>query len=231
MFDIIGDVHGCYEELCALLERLGYDLARDGSGAHVAAPPGRTALFLGDLADRGPRNPEVIELVMDMADAGVATCVQGNHEHQFLRHLEGTFPLGWGLEQTMEQLADRPPELVERWRRFAADLPHQLTLDAGHLIVAHAGLPEEFHEVDSPRARQFTLYGTPEGTQRAQWVPSYRGAATVVYGHTPTESLAWVNGTICIDTGCVYGGRLTALRYPELELVSVEAKRRYFPGA
>jgi diadenosine tetraphosphatase ApaH/serine/threonine PP2A family protein phosphatase len=66
---------------------------------------------------------------------------------------------------------------------------------------------------------------------RYPWANDYTGRATVVYGHTPVRTPTWVNNTICIDTGCVFGGALTALRYPERELVAVPAEREYFaPG-
>ena len=221
-FDIIGDVHGCFEELVELLERLGY--GRDGR----TAPPGRQAVFLGDLVDRGPGVVEVCELVMDMVEAGRATCVLGNHEHQFLRHLEGDFPLAWGLEETMGQLADHPPETTARIEAFARSLPPWLVLDDGRLIVVHAGLPEHLQGRDTPEARQFALYADPVGTRRRDWAPAYRGEARVVYGHTAISDPAWVNRAICIDTGCVYGGALTALRYPELELVTVPARHAWY---
>lgn len=229
-YDVIGDVHGCHEELLELLQRLGYSRTSGASGGRYVPPPGRTAVFLGDLIDRGPRIPEVVDTVLSLVAEGAALCVLGNHEHQFLQHLAGDFPCAWGLEETMAQLAARP-ELRERLREFARGLPHQLALDDGRLVVVHAGSPEGLQGVDSPEARQFALYGNPTSTRRLDWAPDYRGAARVVYGHTPTDAPAWVNRTICIDTGCVYGGALTALRYPELELVAVPARRVWYAGA
>ena len=222
-FDIIGDVHGCYDELIELLERLGYERR----GSTYGAPTGRSLVFLGDLIDRGPKAPEVCELVMDLCDEGAAVCLFGNHEHQLLEHLADRFELGWGLEKTMAQFQGKP-ELFERLRRFAAELPYQLTLDEGRLVVAHAGCPLEYHGADTPEARHFALYSNPRGYRRLDWAPSYLGAATVVYGHTPIDEARWVNNAICIDTGCCYGGALTALRYPERELVSVAARETYY---
>jgi protein phosphatase len=229
-FDVIGDVHGCFEELLLLLGRLSYRLREEEGRTLVEPPPGRHALFLGDLIDRGPRIPEVVELVMDMVAAGSASCLRGNHEHQLLCHLAGELPVGWGLAETLEQLAGHPPDLLERLRDFSAELPYSLKLDEGRLVVAHAGLPEGYQNLNTDHAHQFALYGTPVGTTPIEWVGGYKGSAKVVYGHLPVERPAWLNNTLCIDTGCVYGGRLTALRYPELELVAVEARREYYDG-
>ena len=83
--------------------------------------------------------------------------------------------------------------------------------------------------------RSFALYGETTGETdefglpiRYSWAAEYRGKAMVVYGHTPVPEPTWLNHTINIDTGCVYGGRLTALRYPEKELVSVPAAQTYY---
>jgi len=229
-WDVIGDVHGCFDELRVLLGRLGYSVRDEQGRTHATPPPGRCAVFLGDLIDRGPRIPEVVELVMDMVSEGSATCLRGNHEHQLLLHLDGELPVAWGLAETLDQLADHPPALLERLRSFSAELPHALYLDEGRLVVAHAGLTEGYQGMSSEHAHQFALYGTPVGTTPIDWVGSYRGTARVVYGHLPTDRPAWINDTLCIDTGCVYGGRLTALRYPELELVAVGAQRAYYSG-
>ena len=229
-FDIIGDVHGCYDELRDLLARLGCEVVEEPMGHfRVTVPVGRRVVFLGDLVDRGPRIADALRLCMDMVEQGVALCVLGNHEVQMLNRLDDpTAEVAWGLAETLEQLAAEPPELTERARQFAQSLPTQLALDGGRLVIAHAGLPEHLQGQDSPTAERFALYGRTTGTERESWAPDYRGEATVVYGHTPTAEPQWIHRTICIDTGCVYGGRLTALRYPELELVSVAARRAYY---
>ena len=107
-------------------------------------------------------------------------------------------------------------------------------LDDGRLVVAHAGLREDLHGSDSPRARSFALYGDTTGQRdadglpvRLPWQRSYSGEAVVVYGHTPVTEATWVNNTMCLDTGVVFGGRLTALRYPEREVVDVPAERQW----
>jgi polynucleotide kinase-phosphatase len=238
-FDIIGDVHGCFDELRLLLQQLGYAVHERGDdGArtfHVEPPPGRKAVFLGDLVDRGPRIPDVLRLVMAMVEQGSALCLPGNHEVKLLRKLTGKqVRIGHGLEQTLAQLEQEPPAFTEAVRRFAAALVSHYTLDGGRLVVAHAGLTAELQGRASATVRSFALYGDTTGEideyglpVRHLWAEEYRGDAMVVYGHTPVPEAVWLNRTICIDTGCVFGGRLTALRYPEQELVSVPAARVY----
>jgi polynucleotide kinase-phosphatase len=240
-FDIIGDVHGCRAELEALLVRLGWRLERDDAGRPAGArhPARRTAVFLGDLVDRGPDTPGVLRLVMGMVAAGTALCVMGNHEQKLLRKLRGSqVQVRHGLAQTLAQLDAEPPELTSRVAAFLDGLISHYVLDEGRLVVAHAGLKEEYHGRTSGRVRSFALYGETTGETdeyglpvRYPWARDYRGSATVVYGHTPTLVPEWVNNTICIDTGCVFGGSLTALRYPERELVSVPAEREHYPPA
>lgn len=119
-FDVIGDVHGCRSELESLLTELGYSLSRDDDGRAVDAshPGGRRAIFVGDLVDRGPDTPGVLRLVMGMVAAGQAYCVSGNHEAKLVRALKGRqVRVSHGLETTLNQLAEQPPEFrteVER---------------------------------------------------------------------------------------------------------------------
>ena len=237
-FDIIGDVHGCRAELEALLTRLGWRIDRDEHGRPYGAshPEGRIAVFVGDLVDRGPDTPGVLRLVMGMVEAGTALCVCGNHEQKLARALAGrNVTVSHGLRESLDQLAACPPEFTEAARRFLDGLISHYRLDGGRLVVAHAGLKEEYHGRASARVRSFALYGDTTGETdeyglpvRRPWAEEYRGRAMVVYGHTPTLRPEWVNNTICVDTGCVFGGSLTALRYPERELVSVPAERVWF---
>lgn len=238
-FDIVGDVHGCFDELVELLGTLGYRIAADDRpgrfGYRVEPPPGRKAVFLGDLVDRGPRVPDVLRLVMSMVADGVALCVVGNHDDKLMRKLKGrNVRISHGLAESLEQLEREPPEFREAVCRFIAALPSHYVLDEGRLVVAHAGLKEELQGRVGPAVRDFALYGQTTGECdefglpiRYPWARDYRGRARVVYGHTPVWEPEWVNNTINIDTGCVFGGRLTALRYPEYELVSVPARREY----
>jgi protein phosphatase len=233
-FDIIGDVHGCYDELAALLGKLGYQIAADGRSA--AHPEGRTAVFVGDLVDRGPATPAVLRLVMGMTAAGTGFSVTGNHEAKLVRALRGRdVTVSHGLAESLAQLAAEPAEFTSQAMTFMDKLLGHVVLDDGKLVVAHAGLPEAMHGRASAAVRSFALYGDTSGETdefglpvRYPWARDYRGRAMVAYGHTPVPEAEWVNGTVCLDTGCVFGGRLTALRYPEREIVSVPAGRVYF---
>jgi protein phosphatase len=233
-FDIIGDVHGCFAELTALLGRLGY--AVDDDGASARHPEGRTAVFVGDLVDRGPATPAVLRLVMGMTAEGSGLSVAGNHEAKLVKALRGRqVSVTHGLELSLAQLAAEPPGFSEQVAAFADGLLGHVVFDDGKLVVAHAGLPAAMHGRASAAVRAFALYGDTTGESdeyglpvRYPWAQDYRGRAMVVYGHTPVPEPGWVNGTICLDTGCVFGGRLTALRYPERELVSVPAAAVYY---
>ncbi|MBV8517413.1 MAG: polynucleotide kinase-phosphatase [Acidobacteria bacterium] len=234
-FDLIGDVHGCYDELVALLDRLGYERTESG----LRHPAGRKAVLLGDLVDRGPKTPEVLELVMQMVQDEAALAVPGNHDIKLMRALQGKkVKVTHGLAESLEQLAQRPPEFRERVVSFIDSLVSHFVLDDGRLVVAHAGMKQEMQGRGSGRVREFALFGETTGETdefglpvRYNWAADYRGRALVVYGHTPVGEPEWLNSTICIDTGCVFGGRLTALRYPERELLSVEAARMYYEPA
>ena len=240
-FDVIGDVHGCHTELEALLGQLGYAITRDAAGRAVDAvpPDGRTALFLGDLVDRGPDSPGVLRLVMGMVAAGHALAVPGNHENKLTRALSGrNVQVSHGLAETLSQLAGEDEAFRKDVAEFCHGLVSHLVLDGGRLVVAHAGLKEAYHGRASGRVRSFALYGDTTGETdefglpvRYPWAHDYRGRAMVLYGHTPIPNPEWVNNTLCLDTGCVFGGRLTALRYPEKELVSVPAERVWYEPA
>ncbi len=244
-FDIIGDVHGCGEELEALLARLGYVEARldcddplwgDRSFVH---PAGRRAVFLGDLVDRGPRILRTARLVRNMVVHGSALCVPGNHDLKLVRKLRGkNVQITHGLAETLAEIDALPVEIRGTFGTYLADFLDSLVshyvLDDGKLVVAHAGMKEEMQGRGSGKVRDFALYGETSGETdefglpvRFDWASEYRGQAMVVYGHTPVPEPDWLNRTVNIDTGCVFGGKLTALRYPEKEFVSVPAARTY----
>ncbi|MDX2706451.1 polynucleotide kinase-phosphatase [Streptomyces sp. PA03-6a] len=233
-FDIIGDIHGCSSELETLLGKLGYV-----DGVH---PEGRTAVFVGDLVDRGPDSPGVLRRVMGMVAAGSALCVPGNHENKLGRWLKGKkVQHTHGLAETIEQLEkedEKDPAFREQVREFIEGLVSHYVLDGGKLVVCHAGLPEKYHGRTSGRVRSHALYGDTTGETdefglpvRYPWAEDYRGRAAVVYGHTPVPSTSWINNTICLDTGAVFGGRMTALRWPEREIVDVPAERVWYEPA
>lgn len=238
-FDIIGDVHGCYDELYELLQKLGYQITHskvDVSAIEkITHPAGRQVIFLGDLVDRGPKSPEVLALVMKMVAQQSALCVPGNHDMKLLKYLRGKpVQINHGLDLTLEQLSHTSEAFREEVAAFIYRLVSHYVLDDGNLVVAHAGLTEDMQGRGSAAVRDFCFYGESTGEidefglpVRYNWAAAYQGKAMVVYGHTPVPEPEWLNHTIDIDTGCVFGGQLTALRYPEKELVSVKAQQTY----
>jgi protein phosphatase len=237
-FDIIGDVHGCYDELLELLTQLGYQADAEAGMRH---PDGRRVIFVGDLVDRGPKVVATVTLARRMVTAGQALCVPGNHDVKLARYLKGKskkMQINHGLAESIAQIEALPEAERASWRRdylaFADDLVSHYVLADGDLVVAHAGMKEAFQGRASGRVRDFALFGETTGETdefglpiRYNWAADYRGHAAVVYGHTPVPEADWLNNTINIDTGCVFGGKLTALRWPERELVSVAAHQTY----
>ncbi|HEY9679278.1 MAG TPA: polynucleotide kinase-phosphatase [Drouetiella sp.] len=238
-FDIIGDVHGCFDELEELIRDLGYivERAEDSEfGFNVSAPHGRRAIFVGDLVDRGPKTPDVLRLAMSMVRSKVGFCVPGNHDVKLMRKLQGKdVRITHGLAESLEQFSSESEQFKKSVVAWIDSMISHYVFDEGKLVVAHAGMKEKFQGRGSAKVRDFALFGETTGetdeyglSVRYQWANDYRGEAMVVYGHTPVLEPEWINRTICIDTGCVFGGKLTALRYPERELVSVPARKIYY---
>jgi protein phosphatase len=235
-FDIVGDVHGCFDELGLLLERLGYRIETGSESWRIEHPQGRKLVFVGDLVDRGPRVPDVLRLAMAAVNGGNGYCVVGNHDAKLVKALRGKpVRISHGLAESLAQLSREPDAFRAAALNFLDGLVSHYVFDGGRLVVAHAGLREEMHGRGSGAVREFALYGETTGETdeyglpvRHDWAADYRGRAVVVYGHTPVPRAEWFNNTLCLDTGCVFGGALTALRYPERELVSAPALRTYY---
>ena len=232
-FDIIGDVHGCLGELEHLLERLGYD----ERGRH---PVGRRLIFLGDLIDRGPESVGVLRRVLPMMAEGRALLVPGNHDVKFVRWLRGhDVQIVAGLETTLAEWAALDEgERRSLGREVCARVgrsPTYLWLDGGSLLVSHAGLEEALHGRIGRKVDAFCLFGKVTGKligglpERLDWGAVYRGQPAVVYGHLPVREALWRNRTADIDLGCVFGGELCAVRWPEMDFVRVPAGRCWWP--
>ena len=220
---------------CSTRARLRRSTATDGR--RVTPPDGRRAVFVGDLVDRGPRHagraaardghgrgrrprsasPATTTCKLRRASCRAATCRSRTASPRRSR------------SSTRE-----PPRVPRRaCATFLDGLVSHYVLDDGKLVVAHAGMKEELQgRASGARARRSrcTARRPARPTSSAcrcatTGPPTTAAAATVVYGHTPVPEPEWLNNTIYIDTGCVFGGTLTALRYPERELVSVPAAR------
>jgi protein phosphatase len=231
-FDLIGDVHGCVDELRRLLRGLGY--VEDEDWHH---PDGRMAVYLGDIVDRGPDVPGTITIVSSSVRAGNALFVPGNHDERFTAFLRGgNVDLAWGLEQTVLQIeqldGDVRTEVVERFLDLYSNAPPYLWLDGGDLVAAHAGIEDSMIGRFDAEVWQFCLVGridvSEDGVRRLDWAPLYHGDALVAYGHTPCAAAEIQRNTVNLDQGCVFGGALSALRYPERTLCAVRSARPYF---
>ena len=238
-FDLVGDVHGCFDELLALLQILGYRVSHGALGFEVYHPDGRKLVFLGDLVDRGPKTPQVLRLAMDAVKSGDAFCVAGNHDQKLIKALQGhAVVMSHGLAESMRQLQDESEAFRAAVADFLKTRACHHVFDGGRLVAAHAGLREDMQGRSAGKVQSFCLYGETSGAVdefglpiRHNWAQHYRGRAMVVYGHTPVAEPQWLNNTLCIDTGCVFGGKLSALRYPEKEVLSVPALAQYYQSA
>ncbi len=241
-FDFIGDIHGCYEELNTLLDKLGYvtkDAIKNGSIQKCYFHPDkRKLIFLGDMVDRGPASDKVMELILELNNQNMAYAVLGNHDEKFLRYLKGNpVKVNSGLETTISQFEGKSEEFKNNVIRFLKGLPSHYVLDDGRIVAVHAGIKEDMQGKDKREIKDYCVFGEPGEKKkddglpvRQDWGRNYNGKAKVVYGHTPVKDPFWFNNSIDIDSGCVFGGKLTALRYPEMKLVSVNAFDTYYPG-
>ncbi|WP_339149660.1 MULTISPECIES: bis(5'-nucleosyl)-tetraphosphatase PrpE [unclassified Sutcliffiella] len=229
--DVIGDIHGCIEEFKALLMKLGYS---EGNGLYKH-PEERKLAFVGDLTDRGPDSISVVKIVNALVEAGLGYYVPGNHCNKLYRFLLGNkVQHTHGLETTVAEFEALSGAEQERFRqvfiKLYDDAPLYQVLDDGKLIVAHAGIKKEYIGKQGKKVKTFVLYGDITGEfhengmpVRRDWAQEYDGDAWIVYGHTPVREVRMVNKTANIDTGAVFGGKLSALRYPEMDTISVDS--------
>ncbi|QFT88401.1 Bis(5'-nucleosyl)-tetraphosphatase PrpE [asymmetrical] [Bacillus sp. THAF10] len=229
--DVIGDIHGCVREFKELLQKLGYTV----EAGHYSHKDGRKLAFVGDLTDRGPDSIGVVNMVATMVLSGMAYYVPGNHCNKLYRFLLGNkVQQTHGLETTVAEFEALSVEEQKVFRSTFIELyekaPLYQVLDGGKLIVAHAGLKKEYIGQQGKKVKTFVLYGDITGEfhangmpVRKDWAQDYNGEAWIVYGHTPVREVRVVNRTANIDTGAVFGGKLSSLRYPEMEVVSVDS--------
>lgn len=235
-YDVIGDVHGCLNELHALFSDMGYKLKE-----HIFVHPGgRIPVFLGDITDRGPQSVEMIHLVHDMVvNHQKAHYVPGNHCNKLYRYFLGNnVQVRHGLETTVEEYEALPQDeqrLVKaQFMELYDHAPLYLELPDVNAVVAHAGIKENDIGRDDKKVKSFVLYGDVTGgfyddgrPVRRDWAKDYHGCRWIIYGHTPVLKPRMVHKTINIDTGCVFGNQLTAFRLPEKKAISVPSEQPF----
>ncbi len=234
--DIIGDVHGCYEELCELLTKLGYK-KQQNTFFH---PEGRRAVFVGDITDRGPASISVIQLVYNMVVVHKeAQYVPGNHCNKLYRYFLGNnVQEKHGLETTVAEykaLGQKEQEKIRKQFMFLyKHAPLYLQIPELQVVIAHAGIKTSLIGRTDKKVKSFVLYGDttgkfhPDGRPiRRDWAKYYQGDQWIVYGHTPVNEPRKINKTINIDTGCVFGNRLTAFSLPEEKTTSIPSKQPF----
>lgn len=228
--DIIGDIHGCYEEFVELTKKLGYEW-EDDIPIHKE---GRKLAFVGDLTDRGPQSLRVVNTIYKLVmSAKKGYYCPGNHCNKLYRYFLGRkVQVTHGLETTVAEyqaLSIKEQEKVKhQFITLYEASPLYHVLDDKKLVIAHAGIRQDYIGRNDKKVQTFVLYGditgetNPDGSPvRRDWAQYYQGDAWIVYGHTPVKQPRTINHSINIDTGCVFGGELTALRYPELETISI----------
>lgn len=240
--DLIGDVHGCYDEFIQLIGQLGYVSGPDGLYRH---PAGRKLLSLGDITSRGPFSIKMLEFFIAHIQAGLAEMVDSNHGWKIARWLDGRkVTLAHGDEKVEEEFrqyeheagANKAQSLKEASRVLLLGSPsHMQIVQNGKVeaVAVHAGIRDEYIGKESPSIQSFCRYGDVAGTGadgrpiRKDWTLGKKTKAIIVWGHDPRPEPERKQGAINIDQGCVFGGKLTAYRFPEDELVSVAAKENY----
>ncbi|MFC0469528.1 bis(5'-nucleosyl)-tetraphosphatase PrpE [Halalkalibacter kiskunsagensis] len=233
--DIIGDIHGCYQELITLFIKLGYT-QKSGLYQH---PDGRKLAFVGDLTDRGPKSINVIKEVATLVEENLAYYCPGNHCDKLYRYFLGrNVQITHGLETTVKELNSLPKieyeQVRDQFMSLVDSSPLYHVLDNKKIIIAHAGIRSDLIGKTNKRVKSFVLYGditgetNPDGTPvRLDWAKKHEGCDWIIYGHTPVKKPRFVNRSVNIDTGCVFGGALTALQYPEMNTIQVPSSQPY----
>ncbi|MFK9094820.1 polynucleotide kinase-phosphatase [Bacillus salipaludis] len=240
--DFIGDIHGCYEEFIELLRKLGYMENVEGLFLH---PEGRKILSLGDVMSRGPRSLETLQFFKKHVATGIAYMIDSNHGWKIARWLDGRkVNLAHGDERVEEEFVEYESRFGnEAANRLKEELKDLLLAAKSHFIIkkndvrlavaVHAGIRDHYIGKQSQRISDFCRYGDAEGLdengkpRRKDWTIDHKSSELIIWGHDPKPQPLLVNNTLNIDQGVVFGGRLTAYRYPEKQFVSVEAKQDY----
>jgi hypothetical protein len=206
---IVGDIHGCFDELAELLEK-----ANLGDEDRVVS--------VGDLITKGEKSREVLDL---FARDERFSAVLGNHDLAILRYWRGETD---SLKSAQRKAAAQLEAGRERYAGYLASLP--LMLDLGSHVVVHAGVrpgvPLGSQSVDDLTALR-TLGPDRTSREGTPWYEAYRGEKTILFGHWPSNPPRRGPNAIGLDTGCVYGNNLTAYIIETGEFISVRARRAY----
>nr|WP_263326332.1 polynucleotide kinase-phosphatase [Neobacillus sp. Marseille-Q6967] len=240
--DFIGDIHGCYEEFLELLAKLGYQENEQGYYIH---PEGRKLLSLGDMLSRGPRSLEALQFFQKHVAAGLAYMIDSNHGWKIARWLDGkNVKLAHGDENVKEEFEEYERQFGEEATLTLKEQMKSLLLESkSHYIIqkngvnvavaVHAGIRDHYIGKESQRISDFCRYGDTNGLDengkpiRKDWTLGHKSSELILWGHDPKPQPLLVNNTLNIDQGVVFGGSLTAYRYPEKQLVSIKAKKDY----
>ncbi|WP_035102280.1 metallophosphoesterase [Aneurinibacillus terranovensis] len=240
--DFIGDIHACFDELIELLHKLGYIPDRRGLYKH---PEGRRIVSLGDVMSRGPYSIQTMVFFKNHMDAGLAYMIDSNHGWKIARWLDGRkVTMGHGDEKVEEEFAafvtkngrQAAEKLKKELRDLLMGVPSHLIIVQDGIqvaVAAHAGIRDNYIGKDSKRIRDFCRYGDTDGFDetgrpiRKDWTVYHRSDKIIIWGHDPKPEPLVKNNTVNIDQGAVFGGYLSAYRFPEKEFVSVKAKENY----
>jgi len=206
---IIGDIHGCFDELCDLLKLI--DLQTDDR-----------IIAVGDLITKGPKSAQVLDRFIN--DQRFSSVV-GNHDRKIRQRLRGEpVPLTKQQRDAIQQLDDDR----ERYSQYLRSLPYMIEL-RNHLIV-HAGIRPGVplnEQMASDLTEIRTMGADPTRRKGTAWYEIYRGPKTILFGHWPKKKPKRAPFAIGLDTGCVYGGQLTGYIIESDEFVSVPARDTY----
>ncbi len=239
--DFIGDIHACFEELIELLKKLGYKKNSDQLYEH---PDGRRLVFLGDIMSRGPYSLESMMVVMRQVKYGLAYMIDSNHGWKIARWLDGRpVSLKHGDEKVEAEFIEYEHQngqektifLKNEIKNFLLQAPSHIVFSYNkeRVVAVHAGIKDEFIGQENNKIKNYCRYGdvtdfNPGGKPiRKEWYLHHKTNELIIWGHDPKPEPLEINNTINIDQGVVFGGKLTAFRYPEKEFVFQQSYSDY----
>jgi len=234
--DVIGDVHGCSWELLQILHDIGFLTNPDWNAVNENYDRG--LILVGDLTDRGPDSASIVENVQLWVESGLMTCIHGNHDNRLGRHLLGrNVQHTHGLDKTIDQIerigwGEQKKIEIGEW---LMDLPVYVTFHERQLVVAHGALPRRYLSRQDMKRKQLSkcVYAVVDRDQPMKdglpnrvydWCDDYNDHVVCVYGHQVVREVTTRSNTYNIDTGCVFGGCLTCLRYDEGKVAWIQRK-------